>query len=551
MMRWTIALLAVPLSIALTVSAGAQPSNRPSPHAGTGMTNSAGALNVIYGHKQNLIDDFGADPNGIIDSAPAMTRVFALPGPVTVGVPCGTYLLNIAPLAAASASHIAFFNSSGLSLVGDGQGCVTFKFPVGTTMPANGTIFDFSGNASFPRFTVSDFTIDMANVNTSANGDAVIATVETVPTIRHVRVINQTVGVFSLALGWESQGFTVEDNYLGFTGTYNSANYGGLLVFSGGAGYQPKNGLIRHNTLIGAGMEIEASDTLIDGNICHGWPIQGQCINTAAAVDSFNVTVTNNIADGAGTPGTLECYELWASNSSVLNNQAMNCPGLGFFIGGQNNLVENNTVVGAGIATAIDGIGFSIGYLNATQNGNGSFFNGNTALDSGTGTLLYGFADQVSGNSTQCIALTQVCVAILGTNNFGGTLGPIDVVTAGDVYAVGGSTVVGGTSTGSANAQALASVTPPIIISTFAPGLTVSFTPGFSNTAAATLTVKTGIASSSVSPTAYTQPTKYTGAAAINKISGGSLVPLGGGELMIGVATSVSWNGTVWVWGPR
>lgn len=94
---------------------------------------------------------------------------------------------------------------------------------------------------------------------------------------------------------------------------------------------------------------------------------------------------------------------------------------------------------------------------------------------------------------------------------------------------VGSSTsqFAGGTSTGSANAQVIATTTPAGFART--PGQVVTFTAGFSNTSSATLNVDS------------------TGAATINKTSGGGPIPLTGGEIVAGQFISVIWTGTVYL----
>lgn len=87
---------------------------------------------------------------------------------------------------------------------------------------------------------------------------------------------------------------------------------------------------------------------------------------------------------------------------------------------------------------------------------------------------------------------------------------------------------VGGTSTGSANAQVVATVSPPA--TTFINGQTIVFTAGFTNTGAATFVG----GSMSALP--------------INKPSGGSLVALTGGEIVTGNTINVTLNTTANVW---
>lgn len=94
---------------------------------------------------------------------------------------------------------------------------------------------------------------------------------------------------------------------------------------------------------------------------------------------------------------------------------------------------------------------------------------------------------------------------------------------------VGSSTsqFAGGTSTGSANAQVIASTSPAGFART--PGQVVTFTAGFTNTSSATLNVSS------------------TGAGTINKNTGSGNVPLTGGEIVAGNFISVIWTGTVYL----
>lgn len=84
----------------------------------------------------------------------------------------------------------------------------------------------------------------------------------------------------------------------------------------------------------------------------------------------------------------------------------------------------------------------------------------------------------------------------------------------------------GGTSTGSANAQVLASLNPATGFSTSVNGQSITFTAGYTNTGSTTL----AITSPSVS------------AQTIQKLSGGSLVNLTGGEITATDNVTVSWN---------
>lgn len=86
---------------------------------------------------------------------------------------------------------------------------------------------------------------------------------------------------------------------------------------------------------------------------------------------------------------------------------------------------------------------------------------------------------------------------------------------------------IGGTSTGSANAQAVTVTSPSTFVRTA--GFRLLWTPGFTNTGALTLNED------------------GTGAAAVQKITSGGLAALSGGEVVVGTPTVTEWNGTNWV----
>lgn len=94
----------------------------------------------------------------------------------------------------------------------------------------------------------------------------------------------------------------------------------------------------------------------------------------------------------------------------------------------------------------------------------------------------------------------------------------VDLATIG----AGNPIYIGGTSTGSGNAQVLATLTPTGF--TLTDGFTITFTAGFTNTGATTLNANS------------------TGATAVKKNSGGGPIALTGGEITAGNAVSVTYN---------
>lgn len=123
--------------------------------------------------------------------------------------------------------------------------------------------------------------------------------------------------------------------------------------------------------------------------------------------------------------------------------------------------------------------------------------------------------------------------AVVGTvNNIGYTLpisqGGTGATTAGEASVnLLNNSFIGGTSTGSANAQAVVSTNPGTFVRTA--GYRLLWTPGFTNTGALTLNEDSH------------------GAAAVQKITPSGLSACSGGEVISGTPTVTEWNGTNWV----
>lgn len=126
----------------------------------------------------------------------------------------------------------------------------------------------------------------------------------------------------------------------------------------------------------------------------------------------------------------------------------------------------------------------------------------------------------VNGSSDMCFDTADSFLYICTTTGSASTAVWTNLSSGGTVN------FNGGTSGGTANAQTIASTTPAGFSLTT--GYSVTFLAGNTNTGATTLNVD------------------GTGVIAINKISGVSLVPLTGGEIVSGAIAVVTYTGTVW-----
>lgn len=489
--------------------------------------------------------------DGVTDASPAFSAVAALAMNATVTVPCGTYLLKTTQ---------QFVIKHDLNLVGAGRQCVTITFPPSTIIPD--VVFNFDNNYIPGTSSMSGITIDLANVR---HPDP--PTIGVVWANHHFLDFNENAIInahadslyYSVVLWNETRGYRITNNILNFDAPSNLSG-NGCVQIGYGTGLQSVSGFISGNIVTNCAFSIDSSRTVVSGNNFDNWSSWGGAIFMPPGPDgNTGNVVANNVARGRTAslrPGdNLSCMEIGSYETLILGNALSQCPGNGIDFFGPHISVVNNIVNGAGRASpGAGGIVARQSFADTYAAGaiaQGGIVEGNVVMDDGSGTLAYGFADQTYDTSGQgCNLTTQVCSPQIGINNFSGTLGPMQVrslATYATTYA--GMAVQAGTSTGSANTQALGVTTPPIIPTTLVAGLTIAFKPGFANTGAATLDVKTGSAANL--DDFLNAATKTTGALAINKVSGGALVALTGGELLINVPTTVTYNGTVWVWGPR
>ncbi len=472
--------------------------------------------------------------DGTTDASPAFTAAVALTGNATVTIPCGTYLLSATK---------AFSITTNLSFVGVDRNCVTIKFPAATVLTSG--VFNFITSSAL-KSTFSGITIDFANATVAGPTPiGMVGTNQHRLDVVDSAFINGSAYMFLISEVGQTNGFTVSRNVFSMTDLSFTQDGIGCLLITTSAGVLSRNGRVTNNQATNCSFSVTGHDILFDANTFFAWGAAGGGIVAAASVATYNLTITNNIFDGTGVTGAGTCLEIWAKNSVIANNQMHDCPGSGIDIGGQNSIVSGNQIWGVG-AGSTSSAAITTRYLDATYNVGGTYFTGNHTYDGGAGFQKYGFADQRDNGGVLGCNGSRLCSGILGNNSFSGTLGPVQIRSSGDVYALGGKVVDGGTTGGSADAQTIAAVTTPVIItSTFVAGLTINFIPGFTNTGAATLNVKTGIANATTDD--YSIATKSTGAIAIKKKSGASLVDVAANDIVTAIPATVVYDGTVWV----
>lgn len=148
------------------------------------------------------------------------------------------------------------------------------------------------------------------------------------------------------------------------------------------------------------------------------------------------------------------------------------------------------------------------------------------------GTLPFTLQNNTTADATQVMAnfnqITSSVAANCASSGANSDITALTGLTTPLGYTSGGSSVyIGGTSTGTANAQAIASPTP--IGFSLTAGKQICFIAGATNTGATTFNINS------------------TGATAVNKNGHGGLEALTGGEIVSGNTSCAWYNGTVYV----
>jgi hypothetical protein len=370
--------------------------------------------------------EFGAALGDGSDATAAIAAAMASSASPTIHLSAGTYRLRAGTYTAGSS----------VSLVGDGAGKSIIQLPPGCSQTGDLLVW-----AARSHVTIQDVTLDLDGC--TANGLAGAFSLAGGSDIRlqRVAIVNAGTGNWLEAsingslLGW------IQDSYFQFTAPQTIQNQ----AINVSSSYAQADGWhIKNNTLVNSGALVNAAHLEFVGNNVSGWGY-GAGISTSPTLspdaliagNMIHDSATGKDQDGAWPTG----IEGWGPRQVVTGNKVVNVAASCVFIGGPSQSVTGNWCQGAG--KRADGAGspaFQIGYVSASQSGNGSTLLGNTVVNDGTGTTIYGLADS---------AATAGVYAPLAANTF--------------VGATAAASITGGTSTGGSpgcGVQGLSAPTP-------------------------------------------------------------------------------------------
>jgi parallel beta-helix repeat protein len=485
------------------------------------------------------IKDLGATGNGTADDSPAFAAAMALTGSRVIYLPCGTYQLS---------SQVSFVVVTSLSLRGAARECVTIKTAASTALAA--PMFNFATPSTLKSI-VSDITFDASNITSVSGGtQSILHSNLHRLDVRRIAItgLSLNANIYGVAENGQSSGFAVEDSIFSFT-TRPSGTAVGCLFAGPSLTTASTNGTISGNQFSNCSVYVEAMTTTISHNTFQTMGLQGAGLFVAGTIYSSDLVVDGNILQGVGAASGLneDGMFIGAPRTTITNNRVSGAGRAGITDASSNSIVTGNTVYDNGANSSAGGVGIVMGWSDATFNSSGSFVAGNTAYDSGVGVQNIGISDQIDSSGLGCNDV-QICAPVIGDNHLSAPTAPIVVRSANTTYSFTGAVLQGGASGGSANAQTLASTNPSIITSTLIPGLTLTFTPTASNTGAMTLTAQTGIANTTAD--AYNVNPRTTGALAVKKKSGASLVDLDANDVTLNIPATVVYDGTEWVLRP-
>jgi hypothetical protein len=388
---------------------GAALANSPRPVAGSTQGTFAAGPTTAPGVP---IASFGlALPGADISSTLAVA--FASTVSPTVIFPSGVFTFQPTSLVAGSA----------VSLIGQGAGQTVLQLPgSGCSVAGAAAILSW---VSRSNITIRNLTIDLNNCAGPIGGGSAPASVVAITGggqvhFDHAAVVNMGTGKWlEISLNGVSHVW-VDHNYLHATAAQTIQNQGLNISSSYTLGDDVH---FEDNTLVNTGALANASHFKARGNDISGWAYgAGISTNPTASPDAQLVeNLIHDSATGVDQDGAYPTgIEGWGQRQQVVGNTISNVAAACIFVGGPSQNVTGNRCQGAGKrADGVKSPGIQIGYVNSTQNGNGSALVGNTVIDDGTGTTTYGYADQTGVNGVY---------APLASNAFAGALGAMNIV---------------------------------------------------------------------------------------------------------------------------
>lgn len=362
----------------------------------------------------NGVADFrtwGADPTGSSDAQALLTKVFALPVPLTIYFSPGTYRIGC--------GHYFTTSTAGLNFAGAGMGVSTLKLDSGCTLTADLFKADAKNGWAW-----RDLTIDL-NTNTSGSLFNVIGAYAyagdmdgfTVERVEIKNGVSPAVLIGGGAAGGHSlKHMRVAFNVLKMTAALTQNQCVGTTTVNG-AGYIPDS-YIASNRCEGAGMQVDGAGPLVILNDISGWKFGAGIFTTyqtgGAAAPTSNhdcLIAYNTIHDATDTNEDVnsdphngienDCWRSTVIGNVVYNNAGAGIVSFTNYVTHIGNVAYNNGLIGSGSSQGAGAqAGFYIadasGGVGAQYAGTHNVYVGNTAYDNGTDTQKYGYYEEPS-----------------------------------------------------------------------------------------------------------------------------------------------------------
>jgi Pectate lyase superfamily protein len=279
----------------------------------------------------DVVNSFGADPSGLIDSTALINSADALATVIGKNLyfPAGTYLIN----------QSTRLTMNGCSWRGAGRSASILKSAAGTYPLATNMVTC----ANRSNLTISDLGFDMS-----------LVTFTTGTTSRHLLMFHCTnwavrncsftgIQAFNLALYANGGGdWEIIDCY--FNQPTPSTNQSQAINIQNGSG----DHIVSRNRMVGCAIYSGSANGTFTDNIISGWLFgSGITLGTPPTdVGSYNRCIGNYVLNGGGNPDVNNTYgygiECWSSYTLISGNTCIGCSGAGISVGAPYCIVTGN-----------------------------------------------------------------------------------------------------------------------------------------------------------------------------------------------------------------
>lgn len=339
----------------------------------------------VKGARVVNVNMFGAVGDGVAnDTAAFDAALTSVAGGGTCLVPKGTYLISATGIKARVVSNV--------HLRGAGREASVLKI---AGMPP-GNFLWCQGN----DWSVEDLTIDMQDYFTNFSGYAALVAIGSNWRVANCAIVK--IGRIGINVDGGSHG-VVEKNLFVKTGP-SRLNNSAILGVVDSQGHLPFDMRIVNNVCVNSEIYFNGKHSLIAGNRVNG---SGFGSNICVGVHSDDISVIGNMCSGGRgldeSNSYVSGFELWATNSVIVNNVSHDNDGAGITMGGNNCIVIGNRCWdNARLSGRVGGSGIvARAHPTFPNAASGSVFIGNSCFDTRwpekTMTQAYGYNEVGNG----------------------------------------------------------------------------------------------------------------------------------------------------------